>query len=49
MQGMRFKIVDREVSRKESTQPQVILDSGESLMSRRPPLEMACIYCNGGI
>ena len=28
---------------------QVILYSGESLITCRPPPEMACIYCNGGV
>ena len=30
-------------------QAQVILYSDESLITQRPPPEMACIYCNGGV
>ena len=29
--------------------PQVMLHGGESLITQRPPPEMACIYCNGGV
>ena len=28
---------------------QVILYSGESLITQRPSIEMACIRCNGGV
>ena len=28
---------------------QVILHSGESLIKQRPPPEMGCIYCKGGV
>ena len=28
---------------------QGILYSGESLITQRPPPEIACIYCNGGV
>ena len=28
---------------------QVILHSGKSLITQRPPIEMGCIYCYGGV